>query len=126
MPRLIFTRNSRLKPRMAFNFLFIEKRTIRNKLSGCPGGARTHDSAVNSRVLYRLSYRAISTKLGVPTLHKALYSTTRAHLPMPGTLLGTTKISYFILHIYYNIFFLKKSIKIFHLEQDNMEVSSIQ
>ena len=27
--------------------------------AGCPGGTRTHDTAVNSRVLYRLSYRAI-------------------------------------------------------------------
>ena len=40
-------------------FLFIEKQIIRNKLSGCLGGARTHDIAVNSRTLYRLSYKAI-------------------------------------------------------------------
>ena len=55
----------------------------------------------------QLGQGGIFTKFGVPTLHKALYSTTRARLPMPGTLLDTTKISYFILHIYYNIFFIK-------------------
>ena len=37
---------------------------------GCPGGARTHNPAVNSRVLYRLSYRAIcKVDSGAHTIH---------------------------------------------------------
>ena len=34
-------------------------------LSGCPGGARSHDIQINSLALYQLSYRAINEGLGL-------------------------------------------------------------
>ena len=37
---------------------------------GCPGGARSHNLPVNSRMLYQLSYRAIiNILLALPTLY---------------------------------------------------------
>ena len=103
VPRLIFTRNSRLKPRMAF-FIVHREETITNKLSGSPSRTRTCDILVNSQALYRLSYRRIFSA----GILRCFRTTLKSQLE--GT---TCKISFFILHIYYNIFFWKNQLRFF-------------
>ena len=116
VPRLIFTRNSRLKPRVDYHspscrfysHLFrlgvFSRRSFSHFSFGSPSRTRTCDILVNSQALYRLSYRRIFSA----GILRCFRTTLKSQLE--GT---TCKISFFILHIYYNIFFWKNQLRFF-------------
>src|SRR5262245_27387850 len=53
------------------------------RLVGSPGRTRTSDPAVNSRLLYRLSYRGMSDSLLAQLSMRWLYQSAIARVPIP-------------------------------------------
>jgi hypothetical protein len=70
--------------------------SLNSVLAGSPGRTRTSDLTVNSRPLYRLSYRGAISKEGIISVRDALSNQSRVH--RSGVTLGTVFARAFACH----------------------------
>ena len=124
-----------------------------NREFGCLGGTRTHNPPVNSRMLYRLSYKAIFTlpniqscesQVSIYLLGKArckvrkvsVLQTVSFHYTSSPvcitdgvislmTISPSLSSSFFILHIYYIIFFIKNQKRFFNGDRVGFDTNII-